>query len=417
MSLLRAAAGLLVLAVLAGNVVRVPVFAAANKEAPLLPLDLALGIFLVIAATEILRRRKFAFDSPALWGSAFVTVAIIGLATAGKRVGLAPLEVLFSAAYLARWTGYFLIFVLAGALLAPRDATAVATTIRRVIVTFTAFGIVQAAFFPDFALMIHPESRAILDWDPQRNRLVSTMLDPNYAGVLIVVGLAMWGSRVLAQAPVKWWEGVVLLTGLVLTLSRGAALAAASAAVAITLAHGVSRRALRSAALAGLALVAASPFVFDFASAFNKLTVDASALSRLLAWQRNLTLIAEHPLLGIGFNSVGFVARQKGWPTLAVSGFGLDGGLLFITALTGIVGLAAFVGFLVAVLRSAQASWRDANASPDERAVALAVAGSLTAVIVHSFFANTIALPLVLAPCWLLWALPRVHRRGRTTTS
>jgi hypothetical protein len=412
-SALRAVTTLLVVAGLAGNLVRVPLFTAANREAPLIPLDVALALFLLVATVEVLRRRRLALDAPALWGGAFVLIAATSLATAGTRLGLTTPELLASGAYLARWVAYFLVFALGSALFAPADATPVATAIRRTIVAFAAFGIVQAIFLPNFALIVHPGSRPIIDWDPQRNRLVSTMLDPNYAGVLIVVGALLWGTRVLAGAAVRWWEGVILGAALILTLSRGAILAAVCAAAAITVAHGVSRRALRIGIVAGLVFLAASPFVLNFALEFNKLSIDASALTRLVLWQRNFVLIADHPVLGIGFNTTGFVSAHYGWPTVAASRFGLDGGLLFIAALTGLVGAVAFTGCLVAIVRSARRSWRDALASPDERAVALAALGSVVAVMVHSLFATTVTLPLVLAPCWLIWSLPRVYRRAR----
>jgi hypothetical protein len=43
--------------------------------------------------------------------------------------------------------------------------------------------------------------------------------------------------------------------------------------------------------------------------------------------------------------------------------------------------------------------------------VAYAAAASVAAVTVHAFFTNTLLLSLLLAPCWLLWALPRALRR------
>jgi hypothetical protein len=43
--------------------------------------------------------------------------------------------------------------------------------------------------------------------------------------------------------------------------------------------------------------------------------------------------------------------------------------------------------------------------------VAYAAAASVAAVTVHACFTNTLLLSLLLAPCWLLWALPRALRR------
>ena len=52
---------------------------------------------------------------------------------------------------------------------------------------FAGFGIVQSAFLPNFAQRIYPDARLYLDWDPQGHRLVSTFLDPNFAGAFILL--------------------------------------------------------------------------------------------------------------------------------------------------------------------------------------------------------------------------------------
>ncbi|MEX2181703.1 MAG: O-antigen ligase family protein [Gemmatimonadaceae bacterium] len=411
MTALRVTAALLLGAVLTGNLIRVPVFSGGGKSAPLIALDLALGVFVVVGVTEILRRRRLALDPAARWGIAFVAIAALSVLSAGARVGIAPNEMLFAATYLVRWAGYFSLFVLIGALLPASEAPPVAQLLRRCIVAFAAFGILQSIFLPDFALLVHPTDQPYLDWDPQRNRLVSTFLDPNYAGILIVVGLCLWGGRLIAGVAPPWWEGAILGVALVLTLSRGAMLAGLSAAAALSIAYGFSRRLGRAAAIAAVVLLAASPFVLEFGQEFAKFQIDRSALGRLIAWQRNLVLLADYPMLGIGFNTLGFVAPRYGWHIAGVGGFGLDGGLLFIAALTGLAGVTCLTALLVSIARSARHLWRTPDADAEDRAIAFAAFGTVVAVVVHSLFANTIMLPLVLAPCWILWALPRVRRQ------
>jgi O-antigen ligase len=91
--------------------------------------------------------------------------------------------------------------------------------------------------------------------------------------------------------------------------------------------------------------------------------------------------------------------------------FGLDGGLLFIAALTGILGLGCFVMMLVSLVRSARTLWRSER-SADERAVGYAAAASVVAVTVHATFANTLLLTLVLVPGWILWSAPLSLQAG-----
>lgn len=412
MTALRAASALVLVTAFLGNLIRIPLFAAAEKTAPLLPLDLAVMALLCVGALEAIRQRRLALDRPSLWGLAFVGFALIGLVTAGPRFGLALPQVLFAGAYLARWSVYFALFVFAGALLGEEDAPFLIALFRRGLLLFAAFGIVQAVLLPDFALLVYSEARRYLDWDPQGHRLVSSFLDPNYAGCLLVVGLSLWGGRLLAGAPSRWSEGFVLVLALTLTLSRGSLLAAAGAAVAIVLAHGVSVRVMRAGGAVSIAFVLASPFVLRYALKLGRFTIDPSALDRLLSWKRALILIGDHPILGVGFNTVGFIASRYGWTKLGNSSFGLDGGLLFIAALTGLVGLALFIALLGSIIASARTSWRDRRVSAEERGVAYAVAGSVVGVTIHASFTNAFLLPLLLAPCFLLWSMPRVFRRA-----
>lgn len=88
MSPLFAATALALLAVLAGNLLRLPTLAAGSKAATLLPVDVAVGIILAIGILNALRTRHWRVDRPMLWGLAFVLVAAVGDITAPLRIGL-----------------------------------------------------------------------------------------------------------------------------------------------------------------------------------------------------------------------------------------------------------------------------------------------------------------------------------------
>jgi hypothetical protein len=409
---LVAAGVLLVLADLAGNLIRLPLFAAGGKSAPLIPLDLIVGAFVLIGLAIGYRRRQFPLDRVGGWGTLFLVVGSVSVGSAGWRLALESREIVFAAAYLVRWGLYFGIYACAAAYLPSAGAEELARLLRRGIVLFAAFGIVQALTLPGFAQLVYPESALYLDWDPQGRRLVSTFLDPNYAGILIVMGLCLWGGALLAADRAPAWEGLILGAALLLTFSRSALLAALAAFATLVLIRGVSARVLILVAGATLLTLSIVPWLLDYAGSLGKLSIDASAIQRLLAWQRAVKLIGEYPVLGIGFNTLGFVATRFGWTARGASGFGLDGGLLFITALTGFVGLFCFLGLLTSIVQSARRSWQHPSSSPLHRGLAFATAASVVAVTVHATFANTLLLSLVLAPCWLLWAMPRALRRG-----
>jgi hypothetical protein len=402
---------LLILTDLAGNLVRLPLFAAGGKSAPLLPLDLVVAAVLLLGVLAVRQTAHLRIDPVGKWAALFTLVALVSLASTPLRLSLAFREVLFASAYLVRWLAYFGIYVCVAEFMPAADAVRLARLLRLGIVGFALFGIVQVIALPGFAQLVYPDASVYLDWDPQGHRLVSTFLDPNFAGMLLVIGGCLWVGAWLAADRAPAWEGLVLGVALLLTLSRSSLLAAVAAMGTLILIRGLSGRLLGvtiGAMLLGAGIV---PWLLDYAGGLGKLTVDASALQRLLAWQRAVQLVTEHPVLGIGFNTVGFVATRFGWSLRGAGGFGLDGGLLFVAALTGLAGLACFVGMLTAIIRSARRSWRATTTTPAHRGIAYAAAASVAAVTVHAFFANTLLLSLIMAPCWLLWALPRALRR------
>ncbi len=164
-----------------------------------------------------------------------------------------------------------------------------------------------------------------------------------------------------------------------------------------------------------LALLAtpAVPRLITFAAAFNKLSVDASALQRFVAWSRALQVFSESPILGVGFNTYGYVGRYYGFDATGTSAFALDGGLLFIAVMTGVVGLVLYVAMLSFVMWHARKLWRDSSATSQERGVAVGVAAITVAMLVHSLFVNSLLLPFLMEPLWLLWAVPYVVSRSR----
>jgi hypothetical protein len=76
--------------------------------------------------------------------------------------------------------------------------------------------------------------------------------------------------------------------------------------------------------------------------------------------------------------------------------------------LTGIVGLALYAGMLWSVFRTALAVWRDRERPARARGLALGAAITVPMIIVHSLFSNSLLLPLLMEPLWILWALPSV---------
>ncbi|MDF1506271.1 O-antigen ligase family protein, partial [Roseisolibacter sp. H3M3-2] len=393
-------------ALLAGNLVRLPALTSGAREAPVSVNDLAVLALLTVGVVAGASARSFVLDAVTRRGLLFAAVGAASAAWAVPRFGLSGAELGFSLAYLARWLAYFAIYpvVINGLRLA--DVAAVSATLQRAILVFAAFGIVQAALLPGFAQIVYPESTVYVDWDPQGHRLVSTILDPNFAGGFIAIGLVLTLARVSCGVPGLGLPLAVLVTALLLTVSRSSMLAALVGALVVAGAAGLSRRMARVGAALVLLSLPALPALLNFAASFNKLSIDASALTRVVSWLRALQVLGDHPVLGIGFNTYGFVQRAYGWESgRGAFGFSLDGGLLFIAVMTGVVGLAVYLGMCGRVVRHARGIWRDGAQPAEHRALAVGAVAATVALIVHSVFVNSLLLPFLMEPLWVLWGL------------
>jgi O-antigen ligase len=392
---------------LCGNLVRLPFTTAGGKTAPLLGADIAVIAALVICAVVALRRGHLKLDAVAWAGVAFIGVGLLSALRTAIGDNMSAMQLAFALAYLARWATYFALYVMAAELLDARGAHRVARALEAGLLLFAVFGIVQSLLLPGFAQWVYPESTVYADWDPQGRRLVSTVLDPNYAGALLMLGVLLLGGKVVAGVKVPAWRLLLLLTALVLTLSRSSFLALLVGSTVLVAARGIPKRALKLGIIAAVLVAPVMPRLIAFATSFNKLSLDASALARLVNWGKALRVWSDNPLMGIGFNTYGFVQRHYGWRVRGASTFGLDGGLLFVGALTGIVGIACLGYLLWRVARRGWRTFRDASLDAESRGVGIAAAASVPALLVHSLFVNSLLLPYVMLPCWLLWALPR----------
>ncbi|MFL5578745.1 MAG: O-antigen ligase family protein, partial [Gemmatimonadaceae bacterium] len=374
--------------------------------------DLVVGALLAAGAAAMVAARRIVLDRTALWALAFAAVGALSAVLAVPRFGLTSFELLVSLAYLARWVFYFGVYVVAVNVVRDQDVVGVWRALETTTLCFAAFGVLQSAFLPDFAQIVYPSSREYLDWDPQGHRLVSTFLDPNFAGAFIAIALLVQVAGLAVGARVAAWKPLLLALALVLTVSRSSVLAFVAGAVAIVLARGVSARVLRLAAVLGVLVAAAFPKLLELARAYNKLQIDPSALARVISWVRGVQVVHDHPVIGIGFNTWAFVQeRAYGWERAHAATYGIDGGLLFIAALTGAVGLALYVAMLVSVGRRARRVWRERSRPPEPRMLAVGAVASIVAIVVHSCFSNSIMLPFLVEPLWVLWALVAVIAR------
>jgi O-antigen ligase len=401
-----------------GNLGRIPVLDLGERAAPLLVNDIAVAAVLCIGVFAMMQARSLRLNDVATAGIIFAAIGGLSAIAGVQRFGFSALEVVGSLAYLARWCLYFGLYIAIINCVRARDAESVWSALETAMLVIVAFGIVQAIFLPNFAFIVYPDARVQYDWDAQRHRLVSTILEPNIASGMILTVLLVQLARLSTGARVPLWKPTMMFAGLVATLSRGGMLAFVIGACVLLAIRGLSKRVLKFGTLMVVLLVPAMPLLLRFANQYTRFSVsDESAMTRVLVWQRALATFVEYPWFGIGFNTYGFVQERRGFERVGGSSYSAEGGLLFVAVLTGIVGLLVYMGMLWFVLRRSRRGWKNPSATPGERGLLIGTYAATLAILVHSIFVNSLLTPWVMEPLLVLWGLAFVtaselrHRR------
>ncbi len=411
LAVLRIAIGLLLVAQLG----RIPFLDTGTGEAPLLVNDLCVLAVLSTGLLGGLASRSFRVDHVASVALLFAAIGACSAVLAIPRFGLTSWELVISLAYLARWLVYFGLYLVVINVVRVEDVTGLWRALEVTILLFAVLGLLQAVFLPHFAQLVYPDSRVAIDWDEQGHRLVSTVLDPNIAGAMIMIVLLVQVALLSGGGRSPLWKPLLLFAALVATLSRSSFLGLLVGGAIILAVRGVSRRIIRIAAVILVLSLAALPQIVRFAQGYNKLGIDESALTRVASWLRALTVFADNPVIGVGFNTYGFVQERYGYVRLGASSFSTDGGLLFVAVMTGVVGLSLYVGMLVLIVRRCRAVWRSGLATAEHRALATGIAAATVGVTVHSIFVNSLLTTFVMEQLWVLWGIAFVIARSLPT--
>jgi O-antigen ligase len=399
------------------NVGRIPAGALGGRTAPVVLADVAVVVvWLVLILAIASRAVPIVVDDIIGATGAFVLVAAVSTTLAFSRYHLGAADGAGVLGFLLRWIAYFGWYLLVVWCLTPNESRDAWRYIERAMVAIALFGILQSAFLPGFAQSLQTGSE-LPSWDIQGRRLVSTLLDPNFAGIVVVIALLFRLARIVEGVQ----ESVLLLLALgaavLLTVSRSAILALGVGVGVLAIARGLRARLVRVLLVGAILVLPFLSLLLAFASSFNKLRYDTSAAQRLVPWTRAVRLVIEHPLFGVGFNAIKPAQAAHGWRAVGGATVSFDGGLLFVAAMTGLVGLFFYVRLLGRVLRSARRAWRFADLPATDRAHATATAAATIAVVVHSLFVNSLLLAFVMQILWVMWgrlAHISVERRRRS---
>ncbi len=379
--------------------------------------DLVIGIFIAVwickkilalsgPALPDATRRTNPLVSPLLL---FITAGFLSLLQSFFFLKFS--EVLAGSLYLVRFGEYVLLGLAATEILNTSQKKRTAITLM----VITALAIACAGFIQ---LIIYPNLGKLAEfgWDPHKNRLVSTWLDPNFvAGFLSFVILLLSGITVFSKGFLKKSALliiiVVLTTALVFTFSRSGYIAFLCGMLFI----GIFRS--RKLLIAILLLI---PLVLNFSwrvqqrvddlvhsatsiafqSAENP---DATARLRIKSWEQTLQLIAKRPLLGSGYNTLRYIKFNEGFvgDTQIHSASGSDSSLLTILATTGILGFIPFILLYWRLFSQTIQNWRQKKSAPPARGYAFGLLAGLISLFIHSLFVNSLLFPPILLFTWL----------------
>ena len=312
---------------------------------------------LVILFLIILNFKFLKLPRPTVW---FLLSAGLSLIMALFKLPFT--QVLISALYLVRWLAYACLLPIYQYLkfdLKP--------LLKYLCLALAVLGILQYLFIPDTRFL------ASLNWDDHYYRLISTIFDPNFLGLIFVLGLILFNLQILPS--------LILLMALLFTYSRSSYLSL----VVVILALAIIKNKFKYLFL--ILIFMLLPFLPRSGGEGVRLERVFSLNQRFANYREGLQLIKLSPVFGLGFNTMRYYRND--FASLAESrrvshaAAGLDSSLLFVLATTGIIGLLTYLNLLKSL-------WQ----------TSLLVKLSLSAVLVHSLFQNSFFYPLIMIWLW-----------------
>lgn len=362
-------------------------------------LDLALGAVIALWLARLaLRQESSAFNATSL-GLPVLMFMILAVFSFIAGLAYAPVttQVLRQFAEVLAAIGFYFVIV---NIVRTRDA------LRRVALVLMLTGFAAAAI--GIVLYVVPREWAIallsalrvfkyptgdrvlrfIEDDPANPmRAVSTSVDPNVLGGLMILVTALTVPQLFAEKPLlpRKWLGVMTLTMggcLILTFSRGALL---GLVLALAIVSTVRYRPILALIILGAAVFLLLPFTQEYIGHF----VDAFTLSdratqmRLGEYKDALVLISRYPFFGVGFG---------GAPDLDTY-LGVSNVYLLMAEEMGLIGLGVFLITLSVFFANVWRAWRagiarDALLAPLLLGIAGAVLGALIGGLTDHYFFN-----------------------------
>ncbi|HEX2232441.1 MAG TPA: O-antigen ligase family protein [Thermoleophilaceae bacterium] len=243
-------------------------------------------------------------------------------------------------------------------------------------------------------------------------RLEGTLGTPNTAAAYLAMLLPIAATALATRmhGAIRALAAVSLVVGfpaLILTFSRGGWLATIVSFL-VLLVIGARRGLVPPRVLAVVLAVMLMVGLPLYGAVGARLTSgEGAALSRVPLMDLAVQVVSDYPVLGVGANNFASVVTDYAGPEFSRDWiYTVHNKYLLVASETGLLALAAFVWFLVAVLRRAAAVWRfgDRWAAPVAIALTAALCGQIVNMAVD-LYNNRAELQLLMVVCGLVIAL------------
>ena len=222
-------------------------------------------------------------------------------------------------------------------------------------------GIIQLLLFPiayDWYDLFYGIGVYFPNPDPHVNRLISTYFDPNFLSSILVIPFTIELYKVIFEEKKSLFSIIKLLLTVIvvfLTSSRSGLLGCVIASGLMLLMYIHRNRFRRWIFIFFAVILVAIPIILSsnirvIDRILNFMT-DPSAQARFKSWRESFEIILKNLLFGIGYNMLGAYRMAQDGQLSSSTGYGVDSSILMIVITTGIVGLIAFVLFIMKIIK------------------------------------------------------------------
>lgn len=355
------------------------------------PVDFVALIIFLLWIFEKSRRPKIY-----TWIKALVVTSVFSLLFSLSLFQLE--EIYVGAMYLVRVFAYISVFLISWDVVREKAQLKSNLFMSLIAVSLATaiFGWIQYFLYPDL------RSLAAYGWDDHYFRLIGTFLDPGFTSIILVFGLlASLAKYHRVKSKRLVFLSAFFLITIAFTYSRAGYLATLGGLLTLLYLKGKIRVFLVSVVVFILSiLILPKP-----GGEGVNLGRTTSIFARVANYSETLQIFKKSPVFGVGFNNLCiYRERYLGYlSTDAHSCGGADSSLLFILAVTGILGLFVFAGLAIYLVKNVSSN-----------TFGLTLLASMSAVFIHSFFHNSLFYPWVMGYFAILSAIGLKKSKGKS---